>query len=70
MYIVTNLLMGLSFGFYVLTKWRGFDFSLEEIAEAFKTLWKDNKNGAVLTMSKAKDSPMKLSYVEQEWNEI
>ena len=42
-------------------------YSLEEIAEAFTMLWKDSKNGAVLTKSKAKDSPMKLSHVTQEW---
>ena len=46
------------------------DYSLEEIAEAFETLLRDNKNGAVMRCHKPKVSAAQATYVEQKWTEI
>ena len=43
---------------------------MDEMASAFKKLLQDNKNGAVMTMSKEKGAPAKCFYVKQQWNEI
>ena len=47
-----------------------FPFSMGEIRTVFKKLLQDNKNGAVMTMSKEKSAPAKFFYVEQKWNEV
>ena len=47
-----------------------FPFSMGEIRTAFKKLLQDNKNGAVMTMSKEKSAPAKFFYAEQKWNEV
>ena len=43
---------------------------MDEMALAFKKLLQDNKNGAVMTISKEKGAPAKFFYVKQKWNEI
>ena len=43
---------------------------MDEMSSAFKKLLQDNKNGAVMTMSKEKGAPAKFFYVKQQWNEI
>ena len=49
---------------------RIFAFSMVDIAEAFKKLLQDKKNGAVMTVSKEKDAAAKFVYVKQQWNQI
>ena len=44
--------------------------SLDELAEAFETLLRDNKNGAVMRCHKPKGSAAQTTYVEQKWTEI
>ena len=47
-----------------------FDFSMVDIAEAFKKLLQDKKNGAVMTVSKEKDASAESVYVKQKWSQI